>query len=115
VSIDRAWHLPLGIVIGVVVARIASAVPARALIFLLVVAVGAVAMRFIIERILEARAPVGDRFTALTRSPSRCSHCGARRSPQVRMVAGLNAYICELCLRRGVELLDAPEDITRFL
>ena len=67
------------------------------------------------ERLLEARAPMGLTFSTVTRSPSRCSHCGTRRSAKVRMVAGLNAYICELCLRRGIELLDAPEDITRFL
>ena len=33
----------------------------------------------------------------------------------MRMVAGRDAYICELCLRRGVELLDSPDDITRFI
>ena len=47
--------------------------------------------------------------------PARCSHCGARGGPELRMVAGRDAYICELCLRRGVELLDSPEDITRFI
>lgn len=47
--------------------------------------------------------------------PARCSHCGARGGPALRMVAGRDAYICELCLRRGVELLDSPDDITRFI
>ena len=47
--------------------------------------------------------------------PARCSHCGARGGPRLRMVAGRDAYICELCLRRGVELLDSPDDITRFI
>jgi len=47
--------------------------------------------------------------------PARCSHCGARGGPGLRMVAGRDAYICELCLRRGVELLDSPDDITRFI
>jgi len=47
--------------------------------------------------------------------PARCSHCGVRGNPSLRMVAGRDAYICEVCLRRGVELLDAPDDITRFI
>jgi hypothetical protein len=47
--------------------------------------------------------------------PAHCSHCGVRGNPRLRMVAGRDAYICELCLRRGVELLDSPEDITRFI
>jgi hypothetical protein len=47
--------------------------------------------------------------------PARCSHCGMRGNPRLRMVAGRDAYICELCLRRGVELLDSPDDITRFI
>lgn len=47
--------------------------------------------------------------------PARCSHCGERGSSTLRMVAGRDAYICEVCLRRGVELLDAPDDITRFI
>ena len=47
--------------------------------------------------------------------PARCSHCGTRGSQSLRMVAGRDAYICELCLRRGIELLDAPDDITRFV
>ena len=47
--------------------------------------------------------------------PARCSHFGVRGNPGLRMVAGRDAYICEVCLRRGVELLDAPDDITRFI
>ena len=44
-----------------------------------------------------------------------CALCGSRQRAHVRMVAGKRAYVCEVCLRRGLELLDAPDEVTRFM
>jgi len=89
--------------------------------FRIVVLVAAVvAATWIIRDVLERlRARPTDppmrRRRGETYWPARCSHCGTRGSAALRMVAGRDAYICEVCLRRGIELLDAPDDITRFV
>ena len=87
------------------------------IVLVLAVSVGTWALRGVIESMREPISPQGrdGRRRFDTYWPARCSHCGARGGPRVRMVAGRDAYICELCLRRGVELLDSPDDITRFI
>lgn len=88
----------------------------RIVVLVLAVATGTWVVRGIVEGMRQA-GPSGrtGRRRFDTYWPARCSHCGARGGPHLRMVAGRDAYICELCLRRGVELLDAPDDITRFI
>jgi hypothetical protein len=88
----------------------------RVVVLVIAVAAGTWVARGIVEgeRDRGARGRTGRRRFE-TYWPAHCSHCGARCSPHLRMVAGRDAYICELCLRRGVELLDSPDDITRFI
>ena len=88
----------------------------RIIVLVFAVAVGAWILRGVFERSAEppSQGRTGRRRFD-TYWPARCSHCGARGGPALRMVAGRDAYICELCLRRGVELLDSPDDITRFI
>jgi len=88
----------------------------RVIVLVLAVSAGSWVLRGVVDGMREPSAPgrMGRRRFD-TYWPARCSHCGARGGPSLRMVAGRDAYICELCLRRGVELLDAPDDITRFI
>ena len=88
----------------------------RVIVLVLAVSAGTWVLRGVFEGMREP-APQGraGRRRFDTYWPARCSHCGTRGGPNLRMVAGRDAYICELCLRRGVELLDSPDDITRFI
>jgi ClpX C4-type zinc finger len=88
----------------------------RVVVLVLSVAAGTWVLRGVVEGLREPD-PQGrtGRRRFDTYWPARCSHCGARGGSHLRMVAGRDAYICELCLRRGVELLDSPDDITRFI
>ena len=88
----------------------------RVIVLVLAVSAGTWVLRGVVEGMREP-APPGrtGRRRFDTYWPARCSHCGVRGGPKLRMVAGRDAYICELCLRRGVELLDSPDDITRFI
>ncbi len=88
----------------------------RVIVLILAVSAGTWVLRGVVDGMREPPAPgrMGRRRFD-TYWPARCSHCGARGGPALRMVAGRDAYICELCLRRGVELLDSPDDITRFI
>ncbi len=89
----------------------------RVIVLVLAVGVGTWVLRGVVEGMQPPPSSPGrsGRRRFDTYWPARCSHCGARGGPHVRMVAGRDAYICELCLRRGIELLDAPDDITRFI
>jgi len=88
----------------------------RVIVLALAVAAGTWVVRGIVERLREPAGGEGRHPRRLdTYWPARCSHCGVRGGLRLRMVAGRDAYICELCLRRGVELLDSPDDITRFI
>src|SRR5258708_34885809 len=87
----------------------------RIVVLVMAVAVGTWIARDLLERTRSHPAPDLSRRRGETYWPARCSHCGVRGNPRLRMVAGRDAYICELCLRRGVELLDSPDDITRFI
>ena len=87
----------------------------RIVVLVMAVAAGTWIVRDLLERtrshpVADIRPRRGETYW-----PARCSHCGVRGNPRLRMVAGRDAYICELCLRRGVELLDSPDDITRFI
>jgi len=88
----------------------------RVIVLVVAVSAGTWVLRGVVEGM---RQPVPTGRTGRRRFetywPARCSHCGARGGPGLRMIAGRDAYICELCLRRGVELLDSPDDITRFI
>jgi hypothetical protein len=88
----------------------------RIIVLVMAVAAGTWVVRDILERMRShpVDANLGRR-RGETYWPARCSHCGVRGNPRLRMVAGRDAYICELCLRRGAELLDSPGDITRFI
>ena len=108
------------LIIGVALGGFALGAARTSAAFRIVVLVMAVAAGTWIARDLVERSrshPVADLRPRRgeTYWPARCSHCGVRGNPRLRMVAGRDAYICELCLRRGVELLDSPEDITRFM
>lgn len=88
----------------------------RLVMLVAVVAAGSWFVRGLIARSQREPAPLVERVRRSdTFWPARCSHCGVRGGPRTRMIAGRDAYICELCLRRGVELLDSPDDITRFM
>ena len=88
----------------------------RILVLVIAVAAGTWVVRDVLERMRSHPAEATmQRRRGETYWPARCSHCGVRGGPRLRMVAGRDAYICELCLRRGVELLDSPDDITRFI
>ncbi|MGZ4240491.1 MAG: hypothetical protein ACXVQ7_02620 [Actinomycetota bacterium] len=88
----------------------------RVLVLIVAIAAGTWVVRGVVERMTEQQPErEGRRRRVDTYWPARCSHCGIRGGPRLRMVAGRDAYICELCLRRGVELLDSPDDITRFI
>jgi hypothetical protein len=87
----------------------------RIIVLVIAVAAGTWVARDTLERMRSHPAADLRRRRGETYWPARCSHCGVRGNPRLRMVAGRDAYICELCLRRGVELLDSPDDITRFI
>jgi ClpX C4-type zinc finger len=101
---------------GFVIGAAYSSEVFRVIVLVAAVGVGTWVLRGIVGEMREP-APTGRtrRRVFDTYWPARCSHCGARGGPRLRMVAGRDAYICELCLRRGVELLDSPDDITRFI
>jgi hypothetical protein len=87
----------------------------RIVVLVIAVAAGTWIVRDTLERTRSHPVAALARRRGETYWPARCSHCGVRGAPGLRMVAGRDAYICELCLRRGVELLDMPEHITRFM
>lgn len=87
----------------------------RIIVLVIAVAAGTWVVRDTLERMRSHLVTDLGRRRGETYWPARCSHCGVRGNPRLRMVAGRDAYICELCLRRGVELLDSPDDITRFI
>jgi len=111
---DRRLLLGIGVATGLILGRIGwSTLAIVALIA--AIAYAAWSARGLLDRSSQKSEPTPLRRTRVeTYWPPRCSHCGARGSSTLRMIAGRDAYICELCLRRGIELLDAPEDITRF-
>jgi hypothetical protein len=111
---NRLIALVGGIAGGFLLGRSGSSTVARVLVLVALCGAAGWIARGYVDR---ASAPSPDRHRRRfeTYWPARCSHCGLRQGPGTRMLAGRDAYICELCVRRGVEMLDAPDAITRFL
>lgn len=115
-SSRRVLLLSLAALAGFATGAAGSSEVFRVIVLVLAVGVGTWVLRGVVEGMREPASTGSTRRRVLdTYWPARCSHCGARGGPRVRMVAGRDAYICELCLRRGVELLDSPDDLTRFI
>jgi hypothetical protein len=108
--------LVIGIAAGIVLGRIRWSAPLGIVILMVTAVCAAWVARGMLDSSSgkERVVPQLRRTKVETYWSPRCSHCGARAGSSLRMIAGRDAYICELCLRRGIELLDAPDDITRF-
>jgi ClpX C4-type zinc finger len=113
---SRVLLLCLAALTGFAIGAAHSSEVFRVIDLVLAVSAGSWVLRGIVDGMREPLVPGrSGRRLFDTYWPARCSHCGARGGPALRMVAGRDAYICELCLRRGIELLDSPDDITRFI
>jgi hypothetical protein len=116
VRLDRRLLLSIGVGAGLLLGRIGWSAPVGIVILVVAIACTTWVARGMLDGSNRKENAVAQlrRTRIETYWPPRCSHCGARGSSTLRMIAGRDAYICELCLRRGIELLDAPDDITRF-